>query len=190
MEQTPPAFSAAKVDGRSLHRHARAGEPRSGRRKQVTIDSLDLLAFEPGPRARALVDVCCSAGTYVRVLADELGRAAGPGAYLEFLVRTSVGRFHLETAYALEEVEAAMEEGDTADFLLAPDWPLEGFPEVTLSAAGAMSFIHGRSAWTEAADAWPVRSYGPGRQFLGLGEVVSGGLRPRVVLSSEDTTKT
>jgi tRNA pseudouridine55 synthase len=188
MEQTPPAFSAAKVNGRALHRRAREGELRSGRPKQVTIDSLDLLSFEAGPHARALVDVRCSAGTYIRVLADELGKAAGPGAHLGFLVRMSVGRFHLEGALALEEIETAKEER-MAGFVLAADWPLDELPEVTLNGAGAMSFLHGSSVWTEAADAWPVRSYGPGRQFLGLGEVISGGLRPRVVLSREDITK-
>ncbi|MBN1460705.1 MAG: tRNA pseudouridine(55) synthase TruB [Armatimonadetes bacterium] len=190
MEQTPPAFSAAKVNGRPLHRQARAGELQHGRPKQITIYSLDLVSFETGTQARALVDVSCSTGTYVRVLADELGKAAGPGAYLGFLVRMKAGAFDLSEAHTVEEMEAAKEEGRVGELLLAPDWPLATFPEITLNAAQEKSFINGSAVCAGMADAWPVRSYGPRRRFLGLGEVVSGGLRPRVVLAGEDTDKT
>jgi tRNA pseudouridine55 synthase len=190
MEQAPPAFSAAKAEGRSLHEHARAGELKRGRPKKIVIEALDLIAFEPGRQARALVDVVCSSGTYIRVLADDLGTAAGPGAYLGFLVRAMAGRFALECAHTLEEIGRAKQDGETERLLLPLDWPLESLPEVTLQAQAAAAFLHGSCVQTTLADAWPVRSYGPDRRFLGLGEVVSGGLRPRVVLSGEDTTRT
>jgi len=190
MVQTPPAFSAAKVDGRPLHRHARAGEPKRGRPKRVAIYALDLVAFEAGSHPRALVDVSCSTGTYIRVLADELGMAAGPGAYLGFLLRTKVGPFELEAASTLEELETAENEGWTGDLLLPTDWPLAAFSEVRLNAAEMKSFVRGSAVRADMADEWPVRSYGPDGRFLGLGEVVSGALRPRVVLANEDATQT
>ena len=183
IEQAPPAFSAARVRGRRLHELARRGEPRDGRPKRVRIELVD---FVPGRQARALIDVVCSAGTYVRVLAADLGRRATCGAYLAFLVRTRVGRFELSESLTLEELDAACEKGEEQASLLPADWPLVDLPAVELGARSARAFAQGTSVQTDAPAAWPVKAYGPGRSFLGLGEiVVEGRMRPRVVLAGE-----
>ncbi|HUU55488.1 MAG TPA: tRNA pseudouridine(55) synthase TruB [Armatimonadota bacterium] len=188
MDQVPPAFSAAKMGGRSLHQWARAGVNVAGRPKRVTIGSLDLVEFRPGREPRALIDVVCSTGTYVRVLADDLGKAAGCGAYLGFLVRTRAGRFALEESWRLEEISEVCRGGRPAGCFLPIDWPLEDLPEVLLEAAGALAFVRGTRVCAGRRKAWPVRVYGPGRAFLGLGEVLGEGmLQPKVVLASEET---
>jgi tRNA pseudouridine55 synthase len=191
MEQAPPAFSAARVGGRRLHELARRGEPREGRPKRVRIERLELVDFAPGRQARALMDVVCSAGTYVRVLAADLGRNAGCGAHLAFLVRTRVGPFELSDSLTVEELAAAGEKGEEEGVLLPADWPLADLPAVELDASSARAFAQGTSVRTDAPPGWPVKAYGPGRSFLGLGEIVAARqIRPRVVLAGEGGSET
>jgi len=186
-EQAPPAFSAAKVGGRSLHRQARAGEPVEGTPKRITISSMELLDFEPGPEPRALLDIECSAGTYVRVLARDLGRAAGCGAYLGFLVRTRAGRFMLEDSTTFEEIAEALDRGAVEDCILPIDWPLNALTEVDIDPRAAVAFLRGTRVAAGNQPASPVRVYGPAKSFLGLGEVPQAGvLQPKVVLASEE----
>lgn len=189
VEQIPPAFSAAKVGGRKLYERARAGDLRGGTPRRVTIRALDLLELLPGRQARAWLDVVCSAGTFVRAIADDLGRAAGCGAYLGFLVRTRAGRFALEQSVTMEELWPLR--AHPAPYLLPMDWPLVHLAEVQLDAAGEAAFLHGRQVATEIGPSPTVRAYGPSRGFLGLGEVdQSDSLRPKVVLASERDPET
>ncbi len=186
IEQIAPAFSAAKVGGRPLHERARRGEVVAGRPKRVRIDSLELVELRPGREARAVIDVVCGTGTYVRVLADDIGKALGCGAHLGFLLRTRAGRFALEESWTLEEISAAEGEGALERCLLTIDWPLKGLPEVELGAHAARSFVQGTRVCAGEGRVWPVRVYGPGREFLGLGEALGEGrLQPKVVLAAE-----
>jgi tRNA pseudouridine55 synthase len=178
-EQVPPAYSAVRVGGKRLHALARQGRAVVPPPRRVRFARLDLLEFRPGVRASALVDIACSAGTYVRVLAADLGRAAGPGAYLEFLLRTAAGRFALPEAVTLEEFAAAPAAG-----LLPPDWPLVGLPQVALTAAEAAAFAAGARQRVPTSPARHMRVY-RGDRFLGLGEVTpEGWLHPRLVLAA------
>jgi tRNA pseudouridine55 synthase len=186
LQQVPPAFSAAKVGGRRLHEHARSGTEAAGRPKPVTVLSLDLVEFTPGPGAHAVLDITCSPGTYVRALADDMGRAAGCGAYLAFLVRTRAGRFGLSSALTLEELAEARAADELSGHVLPLDWPLTHLPELRLEEPAAHSFVAGSRVFAGTHRDWPVRVYGPGRAFLGLGEVLGEGqLQPRVVLREQ-----
>ncbi len=120
IEQVPPMVSAVKVEGRRLHEAARAGEEVEREPRQVTVHELELLEFEPGERAEAEVEVSCSAGTYVRTLAHDAGRALGVGASLLTLRRTANGPFTDREAYPLDEVVAAGERTALAGLTLAP----------------------------------------------------------------------
>lgn len=102
--QIPPAFSARKVDGRPLYERARAGEAIPHvESKTVTVHNAQLVEFES---PRIVVDMEVSKGTYVRVLAEELGRALGLPAHLAGLTRTASGPFVLDDAHPLEALEA------------------------------------------------------------------------------------
>jgi len=187
VEQTTPAFSAVSVGGRRLYERARAGTKVAGPKRQVTIASLELVEFIPGRRAHALLDIVCSPGTYIRALGDDLGRAAGCGACLGFLVRTRAGRFQLGDSNTLEEIAERIAAGTIGQSILPPDWPLADLPEVALNARDALAFLHGTVTYSTSGPAERVRVYGQGALFLGLGEVLPGGaLRPRLVLRSED----
>jgi tRNA pseudouridine55 synthase len=111
--QVPPMVSALKVDGRRLHELARAGIEVEREARPVTIHRLDVRAAAPpvpaagdgpglGGDLRFEIEVECSAGTYIRTLAADLGAALGGGAHLHRLRRTAVGPFGLDEACALE----------------------------------------------------------------------------------------
>ena len=109
IEQRPPAYSAIKVAGRRAYAMARAGEVVELAPRSVTIHSLDLVEWNEATAAEpiAVVDVECSAGTYVRSLARDLGEAVGNAAYLGALIRTASGPFDLASAVDLDRVRAA-----------------------------------------------------------------------------------
>lgn len=100
--QVPPMVSAIKIDGRRLHELAREGIEVDRPARPVTVHRFELVETDDPLVWEA--DVCCSAGTYIRSLAADLGRALGGGAHLVRLRRTEVGRFTLEMATLLEQV--------------------------------------------------------------------------------------
>ncbi len=134
IEQIPPMVSAVKVDGRRLHELARAGMEVERAPRPVTVDRFDILgpAEEPGV-FRVMVE--CSSGTYVRVLAADLGAALGGGAHLRALRRTRVGSFGLEEAHRLDELTPA--------HILTPVQALRDMPQVEVDEAGARRVSHG-----------------------------------------------
>jgi tRNA pseudouridine55 synthase len=105
LEQIPPMVSAIKVDGERLHAKARRGEVIERAPRQVHIESIVLDHFEPGERASVSFLVACSAGTYVRSIARDLGERLGVGGTLAVLRRVANGPFTLEDAVTLEAIE-------------------------------------------------------------------------------------
>jgi len=103
IEQIPPMYSALKREGRPLYEYARQGIELERPARQVTIHALDLLHFSP---MEARVTVHCSKGTYIRTLAQDIGRLLGCGAHLSALRRTEVGPFRLSDAITLDALEA------------------------------------------------------------------------------------
>ena len=101
--QVPPMYSALKVDGRKLCDLARAGVTVERAARPVHIFSIEILSIEL-PRVR--MRVCCSKGTYIRTLCQDMGEVLGCGACMESLLRTRVGEFALADAIKLSEVEA------------------------------------------------------------------------------------
>ena len=118
--QLPPMVSAVKVDGQRLHEAARRGEEVEREPRKITVDSIVLDGFEAGERPRLSFLVTCSAGTYVRTLAHDLGDELGVGGSLESLRRLANGPFVIDEAVSLDEVSAAAERGDTPRLLLGP----------------------------------------------------------------------
>jgi tRNA pseudouridine55 synthase len=107
VEQTPPMYSARKVEGKRLYELARAGEEVPREARQVHIDEARLLGFRSPD---ATIFVRCSKGTYLRTLAHDLGQRLGPGAHLRELKRARVGPFSLEDSVGLDVLMAAAKE--------------------------------------------------------------------------------
>jgi len=104
--QVPPMVSAVKVGGKRLYELAREGVEVERQARQVVIHRVQLLDFQPGPAPKAMVDVVCSKGTYIRTLAHDLGQMLQVGAHMSYLVRTRSGPFSLADAATLEELLA------------------------------------------------------------------------------------
>ena len=103
IEQLPPMLSAVRFKGRRLYSYAREGVEVERQVRSVTIHAIRDVQFHP-PRLR--FSVCCSKGTYIRVLAEDLGKRLGTGAYLACLTRTKCGKFFtLDKAVKLDQIE-------------------------------------------------------------------------------------
>jgi len=135
VEQVPPMVSARKVGGRRLHELARAGVEVERVARPVTVARFDV---EPAPSGEAgvyRVAVDCSTGTYVRVLAADLGAALGGGAHLRNLRRTRIGSFGLDGAHTLEELAPA--------HVLTPAQALRDLPQVEVGSELSRLVSHG-----------------------------------------------
>ena len=188
IKQVPPMYSALKVDGRPLYKLARAGEHVERQPRPVNILRFDLLAFQAGEIATLEVAVQCSKGTYIRVLAEDLGAALGLPAHVSALRRCQSGPFDLSTARTLDQLSRQREEGseEALDTLLAPiEACMPHLPRVELSEAATFYMRKGQPVVVpNGPQSGMVRIADAGGAFLGVGQVREDGkLAPRRLLS-------
>jgi tRNA pseudouridine55 synthase len=181
-QQVPPMVSAVKVGGERLYAKARRGEQVERAARPVTVHSLDLVELRPGPAPEAVVAISCSGGTYVRSLADDLGRAVGSAAHLAALRRTRAGAFALDRAHRVDELRSAAGRGALQELLLAPAEAIAGVPARRLEAGEAAAVAVGRPL-AASGRAGPVAAIGPDGRLLAVVEDERGLARPRVVLA-------
>jgi tRNA pseudouridine55 synthase len=136
LRQVPPAYSAKRVDGQRLYELARRGVAVERAAVPVTVLALEVVEVE-GDRVE--LDVRCSAGTYVRALARDLGEALGTGAHLAALRRTEAAGFGLARAASWDALASGI-----GDHLVPLADVLPRFPAVRVSADGALAVRHGR----------------------------------------------
>jgi len=180
--QVPPMVSAIKVGGERLYAKARRGEEIEREPRPVVLHALELLGFEAGPSGpEALVDVTCSGGTYVRSIADDLGRALGSAAHLADLRRTRVGSFTAGDAAALDTLEAGGRDALLAA-VLDPAAAMAGVGTRALDEAEAADLAVGKPL-TPTGTPGPIAAVAPGGRLLAVVEDERGRARPRVVLA-------
>jgi tRNA pseudouridine55 synthase len=187
LNQVPPMYSALKRDGQPLYRLARAGVTVERAARVIEVSELRLLAH--GAAALEL-EVLCSKGTYVRVLAEDVAAALGTLGHCTALRRLYVEPFQGEVMHGLEGLEAASRVGNLPA-LLPADWPLAALPAVRLTAPEASRLLHGQrierlagEARLPCAHGARVRLYDDGGRFLGIGEASGpGAVRPRRLLN-------
>ncbi|HEX5148397.1 MAG TPA: tRNA pseudouridine(55) synthase TruB [Candidatus Limnocylindrales bacterium] len=196
ISQRPPAYSAVKVAGRRAYAMARSGEAVILMSRDVTVISLTLESWddtEPD-RPLAVIEVRCSAGTYVRALARDLGEAVGNAAYLGALTRTTSGPFRLDGATPLDAIRAAAAEGPAGlvPFLQPIDSGLEHLPIVRLSAPEVAAIAKGQFVRPAAGLPEPAEHYrlqGPGGVLVAIATATAGRLAPdKVFVSPTQTT--
>lgn len=178
--QTPPMYSAVKVEGRRLYELARAGEEVERTPRQVTVHELLLKDFSA---TQVHLSVRCSKGFFVRVLAHELGERLGCGAHLVALRRTQSGPFSLADAVPLAELLRAPEAA--AARLLSNDQALVQLPPVKVTEAEAVRVRHGGVVEVGLAVKGLVRVLGPTGELLAVAETRDGRLVYRRVLTTE-----
>ena len=137
IQQTPPMYSAVKVNGRKLYEYARANETVERPTRTVTVTAFTLDgagAFDAAAGTQTIdFEVHCSKGTYVRTLAVDLGRLLGVPAVMASLTRIKSGGFTLDQAVTLEQVATAVEQDNLASILRPIDYALQAYPHVALS---------------------------------------------------------
>ncbi len=185
IDQLPPMYSALKHKGERLYKLARQGieverEPRS-----ITIFSMELTDWLGD---EFILDVHCSKGTYVRTLAEDIGRVAGCGAHVSALRRTGVGPYSDADLVSAEQLEAVRGEGNsTLDALLLPmESALGHWPEVRLTDDAAYYMKKGQAVLVPQAptEGW-VRIYTKSGVFLGVGSIADDGkVQPKRLLQS------
>ena len=172
ISQVPPMYSALKRDGKALYEYARQGLEVERAPREVTIYSLILERFEGD---ELLVTVSCSKGTYIRTLAEDIGKTLGCGAYLQALRRIAIGEFEIKDAFTLEQLEVmTVEERDA--LLLSGDSLLQGYPQVVLDKDSVFYLQRGQAVWLpRITEQGVVRLYDETGLFLGIGEVTEDG---------------
>ncbi len=126
IRQRPSMYSAIKVGGRRLYEMARKGVEAEVPERTVHVERIELLREMPDHGFE--LRITCGRGTYIRSICHDLGQLCGCPAHMRSLTRTRSGIFSLEGALTPEEAKALAAEGRLADYLLAPDAPLQGFP--------------------------------------------------------------
>ncbi len=170
IQQVPPMHSALKRNGRPLYELARKGIEVEREPRAVTIHAIDMLSFAGDHLS---LRVACSKGTYIRVLAADIGNALGCGAHLVGLRRTVVGDLDLARSVTLAELES-LDEAGRAGHLQPVDALLRSLPVVNLEGEAAERFRHGNPVESVAGLSGKIRVYADDR-LIGVGEPGSDG---------------
>jgi tRNA pseudouridine55 synthase len=187
IEQVPPMYSAKKVEGKKLYELARAGKEVERKAVTVAIRELELI-HEIGirdPRSAIRIRAVCSAGTYIRTLAEDIGRIIGIGAHVQELRRTRAGRFSLEGSVTLDELESAQE---NSQYLRPMEEAVSHLPSYVVSEDRVEKTRNGLSTRLDEqvfADGAFVRMLGPCGSLIAVGKFqeAEAQLKPIIVVS-------
>lgn len=171
-QQIPPIYSALKVAGKPMYDYARKGLDVAREAREITISELKCLHFAADELE---ISVTCGKGTYIRVLAEDIGAALGCGAHLSALRRTAVASLSIAQALTLAQLESLSEAG--RDLLLMPnDRLLEALQSICLETPAITRLQQGQAL--QAHPNWlpgTVRIYTVDNEFIGLGEITLDG---------------
>jgi tRNA pseudouridine55 synthase len=181
MEQTPPPFSAKKIDGKPAYKLAREGKPVELKAARIRILNFEIVRVE-GAEAEFAMTV--SAGGYVRSVAHEMGQSLGCGAHLSQLRRTQAGVFTIEEAHTLEELEALKADVDELEArCVQPRSLLPEMPAVTADAQTLGRLRNGAQAnLPEFSSAPLVKVFADQRELAGIAKRIAGTLFQPVVI--------
>src|SRR5579859_480676 len=168
VKQIPPMFSALKHEGKRLYDLARAGKEIEREARTVALETR-LISFTQND-GEVVIDVTCSAGTYVRSIAHDVGALLGVGGHLTRLRREASGSLHDPLAW--DALEAAINDGSWQRYLIDERVALSGLPEIKLDQDAAQAVCNGRiierSDPATSDGVSQSRAYGPGDSFLGI----------------------
>jgi tRNA pseudouridine55 synthase len=195
IEQVPPMYSAKKVAGQKLYELARRGKEVERKAVRIRVSEFEIVVDEDGGFLNLNADgtcdvrarVVCSAGTYVRALAESAGAGLGTGAHLAALRRTRAGEFRVRAALSLEQLQQSVEAG--REFLLPMEAALPHLPSAHLTAEEGRRVRHGAAVPAKLAteDGAHVLVFDEGGTLLAVAvyDASAAMLRPRVMLAAE-----
>ncbi len=173
--QVPPMFSALKHKGQRLYKLAHQGLEVDREPREITVHSIDMLDYQ---NDELELEIRCSKGTYIRTLAEDIGKELGCGAYVKALRRIGVGPYSDENMLTPAELEVIAETGMTAldDRLLEIDSIVRDMPSIRLVESAAYYLCQGQPVTApKAPTRGMLRVYTEDGRFLGVGEVLSDG---------------
>ncbi len=183
--QVPPRYAALKYQGRNYYEYAREGIEIPRPAREVVVWSMTLDAWRPPDIG---LTIRCGKGTYVRVLAEDIGSALGCGAHLAALRRTETGGLKLDASCALETL-ANLSEEERDDRLLPPDTLVASLPRIDLEAIEAKRFAQGQAVTRAALLDATYRVYAADA-FAGIAVAIDGTVRPRRLTAAATSSET
>lgn len=167
IQQIPPMYSAIKVDGKKLYELARKGESVERKPRNVSISKIEICDMDGEDY---ILDVCCSKGTYIRTLCNDIGEKLGCGACMSSLRRVKAGAFSIEDAHTIEEIQVSPER-----YVLPVDTLFAEYPKLTVNAVCEKKLRCG-SIVKCSAQKGTYRVHSENGEFLLLGKVRNGEL--------------
>ena len=182
ISQVPPMYSALKRDGKPLYEYARAGVELERTARDITIHQIRWTNIE---WPVATLEVSCSKGTYIRVLAEDIGNALGCGAHLVGLRRTEVGHLSLEQSFTIESIQQGLH--DSASYILPVDALLQTLPHLTVDEQQAKRLEMGQRVPLNLPSIEALvriyRATAAPHNFIGTADWRSGVLHPKRLIS-------
>lgn len=174
IEQTPPMYSAVRVDGRKLYKIAREGKVIDRPKREIHVESLELLDSNP-----FTLKINCSSGTYVRTLISDIGKELGTFATMTSLIRTKVGPFSVENAIKIDDLESMTKE-EIEEKLYPTDFALRNIPKYNVPKSFFERLINGVKFYDKRMNDGKYSIYCRD-EFIGIGEFVDGRLKIKVL---------
>jgi tRNA pseudouridine55 synthase len=180
--QVPPMYSALKRDGKPLYEYARAGIELERVPREITIHAIRWTNIH---WPEATLEVSCSKGTYIRVLAEDIGNALGCGAHLVGLRRTEVGHLNLEQSFTMESIQQGLQ--DSSNYILPVDALLQTLPHLTVDELQAKRLEMGQRVPLNLPSIEALvriyRATAAPHNFIGTADWRSGVLHPKRLIS-------
>ena len=182
IKQVPPMYSALKRDGKPLYEYARAGVELERTPREIIIHRIRWTDIQ---WPQATLEVSCSKGTYIRVLAEDIGKALNCGAHLVSLRRTEVGHLNLEQSFTLESIQKSLQESST--YILPVDALLQTLPHLTVDEQQAKRLEMGQRVPLNLPSIEALvriyRATAAPHNFIGTADWRSGVLHPKRLIS-------
>jgi len=180
--QVPPMYSALKLDGKPLYEYARAGIELERAPREITIHAIRWTNIN---WPEATLEVSCSKGTYIRVLAEDIGNTLGCGAHLVGLRRTEVGHLNLEQSFTMESIQQGLQ--DSSSYILPVDALLQTLPHLTVDEQQAKRLEMGQRVPLNLPSIEALvriyRATAAPHNFIGTADWRSGVLHPKRLIS-------
>jgi tRNA pseudouridine55 synthase len=182
ISQVPPMYSALKRDGKPLYEYARAGVELERAPREITIHKIRWTNVQ---WPEATLEVSCSKGTYIRVLAEDMGNTLGCGAHLVGLRRTEVGHLTLDQSFTIESIQNGLK--DSSSYILPVDALLQTLPHLTVDEQQAKRLEMGQRVPLNLPSIEALvriyRATAAPHNFIGTADWRSGVLHPKRLIS-------
>lgn len=190
IEQIPPKYSAIRVNGKRAYELAREGKEVEIKPRKITIKSINVIDIDL-ENMTASFDVCCSKGTYIRTLCDDIGNKLGCGATLVKLERLKSGCFNIEDAYTIDEV-VAMTDVELNNIIIPADKTLTNLGEILVDNNKIIVYKYGNEITNDSFHIKKNTSFKniykvySNNDFLGTGRIEDNILKPEKVIIFEN----